>query len=114
MNKTAIKSILTVAALTLTAGISINASAESMGETLVQADGVRSESVSFSRAELSTDEGRASVERRIHKAAEGVCGPTDYREVGSLSRIAKSKACYDQAVAQAMSQVDAGQIAAID
>ncbi len=113
MNNTAIKSILSVAALTLTAGLSTNAAAESIDETLVHG-AQPSKTVTYDRAELATAEGRARVERRIEVAAESICGSTDYREVGNLSLVSKNKACFDQAVDSAMSKLGADQVAAID
>lgn len=114
MKAIAIKSILSAAALAVTAGISINASADQVNETLVEASAVPSKTVLFDPSELATVEGRAAVEHRIREAAEDVCGPMDYHRAGGLAGVADSKACYNQAVAQAMSQIDAGQVASID
>ena len=114
MKAIAIKSILSAAALAVTAGISINASADQVNETLVEASSVPTKVVSFSPSELATVEGRAAVEHRIREAAEDVCGPMDYHRAGGLSGVADSKACYNQAVDQAMSRIDAGQVASID
>lgn len=112
MKSIAIKSILSAAVLAVTAGISSGAAA--MDETLVEASQVPSKTVSFSPSELATVEGRAAVEHRVREAAEDVCGPMDYHRAGGLSGVADSKQCYKQAVAAAMSQIDAGQVASID
>ncbi|MEP4145822.1 MAG: UrcA family protein [Halioglobus sp.] len=114
MKKTAIKSILSVAALTLTAGISMSASAGSVSETIVHGHAVPAEAVTFKQSELATAEGREAVEQRVRKAAENVCGPSDYRIVGSLSRSAKNKECQSQAVAQAMTQITNDSVASIN
>lgn len=114
MNTIAIKSIFSAAALTLAAGISMNATAEQeVGETLVQGESVHSQAVSFSRAELATEEGRSAVEHRVREAAEDVCGPMDYHRAGGLAGVVESKECYNNAVAQAMSQIDATQVASV-
>lgn len=114
MKAIAIKSILSAAALAATAGISVNALAGQMGETLVEAKGVPTASVTFHRAELNTTEGRARVERKIRTAAESVCGSRDVRIAGSIGVAARNEACYEAAVEQGMSQLNAGQVAVID
>lgn len=108
------KKVLSVAVLSLITGLSINASADNVSETVVLGHALPHQSVSFYRSELATTEGRATVERRIERAAEQVCGSLDYREVGSLSRVARNKACYDGALAQAMSTVSVNSVARID
>ena len=114
MKNIAIKSILSVAAMTLTAGLSSQAAAGAMDETFVQGGAVPTKVVTYDRGELATAQGRARVERRIENAAESVCGPTDFREAGSLTVASKNRSCVDQAVESAMSKVGADQVATID
>ena len=108
------KKILSVAALSLITGFSMNASADNVSETVVLGHALPQQSVSFYRSELATAEGLANVERRIERAAEQVCGSLDFREVGSLSRVAQNRECYDGAIAQAMSTVADNNVARID
>ena len=112
MKNQAIKTILSVAAMT--AVVTNNAAAATVGETLVKGQALPEQRVSFHRSQLATKEGRAVIERRIERAAESVCGSQDFREVGSLSIVARNRECYDGAVAQAMSQVSAQSVASID
>ncbi|TDG15780.1 UrcA family protein [Seongchinamella unica] len=114
MNNNAMKTVLSVAALTLTAGLSSHAAAGTMNETFVHGSAVPSKTVTYDRGELATAQGRARVERRIENAAEAVCGPTDYREVGSLMRVSKNKSCVEQAIESAMSKLGADHVATID
>ena len=114
MKAIAFKSILSATALAVTAGISINAAAHQMDETLVEASGAPTKTVTFDQSELATLEGRAAIEARVRDAAKDVCGPMDYRRSGGLSELKDRKECYDRAVAQAMSQINADQVAAID
>ncbi|RLQ22073.1 UrcA family protein [Seongchinamella sediminis] len=114
MNNIANKSILSVAALTLAAGLSSQAVAGAIDETLVHGAAVATKTVTYDRAELATADGRARVERRIENAAAAVCGSTGFREAGSLAIASKNKACIAQATASAMSQVGADRVAAID
>ena len=111
MNKTAIKSILSVAALTLTAGYSIGSAAEVVSETVIHGSALQSQSVSYSKVELQTTDGRMAVERRIERAAEKICGPQGLYQAGGISRAAKNRECFDQAVDHAMSQIGADQLA---
>ncbi|AQA17331.1 hypothetical protein BST95_02900 [Halioglobus japonicus] len=114
MNRIVTKNILSAAAIAVTAGLSFNVAAENIDETLVEASQVPSKSVSFTRAELATEEGRLAVENRIREAAEDVCGPMDYHRAGGLAGVADSRECLDNAVDAAMSQIGADQVAAID
>ena len=114
MNKTTIKSILSVAALTFTASYSIGSAAETVSETVIHGSALQSQSVSYSKAELQTSDSRAVVERRIERAAEKVCGPQGFREAGGLSRAGKNRECFDHAVDDAMSQIGADQLATLD
>ncbi len=114
MKAIAFKSILSATALAVTAGISINAAAGQVDETLVEGAAVPSKAVTFSRAELATTEGRDAVERQIRNAAEAVCGSRDVRIAGSLSVLAENEECYERAVNDAMAQLSAGQVASID
>jgi len=113
MNSNTIKSTLSAAALILVAATSVHAATGQVDETFVQGNAVPTKTVAYSRAELETDDGRAAVEQRIRKAADAVCGPRGYRDAGSLSAAAYNKACYQQAIAQAMTQIDAASIASI-
>ena len=110
----AIKSILSAAALAVTAGVAVGAAAEQIDETLVEGARAPSATVTFSRAELATNEGRETVERKIRNAAAAVCGSRDLRIIGSLAAAARNEACYEDALAQGMSQLNAGQLASID
>lgn len=114
MKHIAKKSMLSVAALSLAAGLSTPAAAGALDETFVQGAAVATRTVSYDRAELASAEGRARLERRIENAAEAVCGSTDYREAGGLSIASKNKSCIAQAIDAAMSQVGADRVATID
>lgn len=114
MKAFAIKSILSAAALAVTAGLSTGAAASQLDETVVEGIAVPTASVSFSRAELATTEGRATVERKVRNAAEAVCGSRDLRIAGSLAAAARNETCYEEAVSQGMSQLNASQVASID
>ena len=114
MKSIAMKRILPAVVLTLTAGLSGHAAAGEVNETVVRGHSVPSVTVTYSRAELATADGRAYVERRIRKAAEKVCGSRDLRIAGSLYIVARSEACYDDALAKGMSQLHSEQVASLD
>ena len=113
MNRLVIKSTLSAAALAVSLGTIMTAKAEQLDETFVKAPGVRTEAVAYSRAELASEAGRESVERRIEMAAKRVCGVESYSLDRNLSRHGKARECYGQAVAQALSEVTGGQVASI-
>jgi UrcA family protein len=114
MKAFAMKSILSAAALAVSAGLSVSAAAEQIDETLVEGAMAPTATVTFNRAELATTEGRETVERKIRNAAEEVCGSRDLRIAGNLAAAARNDACYEDAVAQGMSQLNANQFASID
>lgn len=111
MKNTLLKSTLSAAAVALSLGLVTGAKADQLDETLVAAFSVPSETVTYSRAELTTEAGRETVERRIRRAAKAVCGLQGYRAAGGLSAYTEQKQCFNEAMAQAMSQVGADQVA---
>lgn len=114
MNNTAKKSILSVAALTLTASLSANVAAGTMDETFVHGSQLAARTVTYDPAELSSKAGRERLKHRIEAAAESICGPAQYRLAGSVSRMSKNRACIDQAVENALAKVGTGSVASID
>lgn len=114
MKNFTLKSILSAAALTLAAGVSLNAAAEGLEETFVGsgASGVQTISLQYLSSDLATDEGRDRLHSRIAKAAREVCGPVGARAAGGLRIASHNKQCAEDAVQAAMSQVDSGQFAA--
>lgn len=107
-----------IAALVLAIGTSLAASAMAgsyQETTLVQASGVetRTARVSLADLNLSSVEGQEALHGRVSQAAREVCGPTDFRLTGSIRVAADNRACRDSALADAMAQINAGQIASI-
>ncbi|WP_116367523.1 UrcA family protein [Parahaliea mediterranea] len=96
------------AAMTLLAG---QAQADNYSETLVQSKAARTQTVNFDDLDLSSSKGQQSLYYRISAAARNVCGSGDYRITGHLGSAADNEACYKRAVNDAMSQVNAGQVA---
>ena len=47
------------------------------------------------------------------RAARNVCGPTGLREAGGLQMASRNRACYDEAVSAAVSQVGSAQLASV-
>jgi|GEM_PF-2141187 UrcA family protein len=65
-------------------------------------------SVSYADLNLESAAGRDTLQKRIDRAAEKVCGPQSTRLAGSLSRAVKGQACYQQARLDAMTAVERG------
>ena len=84
-------------------------------DTLVLAQGMeaRSTSVSVADLNLASVEGQDALHSRLSQAAREVCGSTDHRITGSIRAAANNKACRDSAVADALVQINAGQVASI-
>ncbi len=83
--------------------------------TLVQAHGMEARTARVSVADLNTAtaEGQSALHGRLSQAAREVCGSTDYRIAGSVRVAANNRACYESALAEALSQVNAAQVADI-
>jgi len=71
--------------------------------------------VSYSLEEVSTEKGRAEVERQIRRAADRVCGPRTVRAAGSLTAVSNNRNCFKTAVAEAMRTLESrvGSVAAV-
>ncbi|GAB3274496.1 UrcA family protein [Parahaliea aestuarii] len=96
------------AALALLAG---QAQAENYSETLVKSPAVRTQAVSYDDLDISSSEGMQTLHYRISAAARDVCGSNDHRITGHLSAAVDNQACYERAVNEALSQINAGQVA---
>lgn len=102
---------LTFAALSLGA---LQAHADDYSETLVTSEGVRTQAVSVADLDLQSAGDRERLYHRLSNAAREVCGPADHRVTGHLGAAADNQACYRRALDEALSQVNAGQVASID
>ena len=88
-----IKQIMSVLVFTATLPMSVAADAQNEGKIArVDIEGI----------DISTPKGMEIVETKIRRAARSVCGPTDSRNAGSLANAIKNKACFEQAVADAL------------
>ncbi len=66
--------------------------------------------VSFTAEYLQTAEGRAAIEREVRTAAEQVCGTAKFSKDRSLRHLVKAKACYQEAVTEALSDLRSGEL----
>ena len=62
--------------------------------------------VSYSGYDLRTAAGKQLIERKIKQAAQEVCGASNYTESRSLKQLTRNKACYEDAVQNAMSGLE--------
>jgi UrcA family protein len=98
--------VVPVAFVALAAGATA-LQAQTMEESSVRASriGTTSVVVPLGDLDLGSAEDRQILEYRLRAAAKQVCGHEGIRRTGSLSRYAKTRACYDEALADAHSQV---------
>jgi UrcA family protein len=91
-------------------------SADTIDETRVEASHVAPPSITvrYGDLNLSSEEGRESLNARLSRAAKTVCDHHGYTRNRSLSYLAKTKTCYEDAMAAALNQVESVQLAAID
>ena len=97
----------------IAASVAMTAAADNYGETMVStsAEGLQTMTVSYADLDLSTAEAQETLYYRISRAARKVCGSSNLRRVGSVKRVAENKSCYENAMAQALSQTTAAQVA---
>lgn len=83
--------------ISIKAGLAAALVAGAMVSAPVSAAEGHSVMVRYSDLDLSTAEGQATLERRLHKAAERVCG-IDSRTFGAVLPSAESRGCYRETV----------------
>ncbi|MEO0435509.1 MAG: UrcA family protein [Pseudomonadota bacterium] len=102
-------------AITALAFASLNASAGNRTE--LTEDGIVELSaiaVDYSDLKLESPKGQEILFQRISRAAKQACGPQTYRAAGSVSIASRNKACYEDAMSRALSQVSASAVAQRD
>jgi len=110
-NKTMIKT-LSAFAFGIAASVAMTAAADNYGETTVStsAKGLQTMAVSYADLDLSTAEAQETLYYRISRAARKVCGSSDFHRIGSIKLAAENKSCYENAMAEALSQTNPSQI----
>ena len=98
--------VVPVAFVALAAGATA-LQAQPMEESSVRASRIETTSVvvPLGDLDLGTAEDRQTLDYRLRAAAKQVCGHEGYRLSGSLSHYAKTRTCYDDALADARGQV---------
>lgn len=89
-------------------GIVAGAVQATAADSQVQPQAVNTISVSYADLNLESAAGRDTLQKRIDRAAEKVCGPQSARLAGSLSRAVKAQECFQQARLDAMTAVELG------
>lgn len=109
-----IPGIMTIVTLSIAMSVTVPAAAESAPVAAIPeaGAGIRTVSIQYVPAELSTDSGRAELYARIKQAAREVCGPAGPRDAGGLAMASRNRRCAEQAVSDAMAQVDSVRLAA--
>ena len=108
MNKTVGIKLVQILMVSQAALYGASAIAEPLNETYV--DGMASKvptvRVQYAANDLASAAGREALILRIEKASRLVCGPMHVKLAGGLSRVAQNRACYEEALGHAMSQID--------
>ena len=104
------KTILTGIAALIVFGL--GASATAIAATSSQFDS-GAISVSFADLNIQNAAGAKVLYSRLQQASETVCNLKSYRELGSLSRLAKAQACYVEKLDQAVANIDSAALKAI-
>lgn len=91
-----------------------NAGSEADSNVGVTSTGLRTVTVSYSDLDMTDAKAQKILHRRLSRAAEQVCGSSYIREVGSLSRAAKNKECFEGAMSSALRHVSNAQVAVLD
>ena len=115
MKTFSIQKSLPVAMFVMAASVSPVVSSDDYGEMFISTTtpNTYTVNVSFDDLNLNSAAGQETLQRRLSKAARQVCGSADYRDAGSLRVAAQIKNCQKRAIADAMHQVQSGQLAAV-
>lgn len=112
--KTLNKTLVALATGTISALI-VSGSANATSETKVLAAQISSdeviEYVSYADLNLASDAGMATLLSRIERAADEVCGSTNYRLAGGLNQASQNAQCKEEAIAAALSQLPENTVA---
>jgi UrcA family protein len=108
-----IPGIMTIATLSIAISVALPAAAESAPKATIPeaGTGIRTVSIQYVPTELSTDRGREKLHARIKQAAREVCGPAGPRDAGGLAMASRNRRCAEQAVSDAMAQINSGRLA---
>jgi UrcA family protein len=113
--KKVINRTLASAVIGIAAGFALNASAETIEVTQVTTsqEGLQQATISYDDLDLSSARGQEAMYFRISAAADQVCGSRNPREAGGITQATENKVCYKRAMSEAMSQLNASQVAAV-
>ncbi len=116
LNNQAVTKTLTAVAFSVAASVSMSAAADNYSETTVStsAEGLQTMTISYADLDLSTAAAQETLYYRLSSAARKVCGSSDVRRTGSVRQAAENKSCYENTLAQALSQTTASQVATTD
>ena len=116
LNNQAMTKTVSAIAFSIAASVSMTAAAESYSETTVStsAQGLQTLTVSYADLDLSSADAKETLYYRLSGAARKVCGSSDFRRTGSVRQAAENKSCYENTLAEALSQTSAAQVATTD
>ena len=97
------KTMLTGAIALLIGALALPLSAGATTSEVFESNSV---SITFSDLNIQSHAGAKVLYARLKQATKAVCGDDSYREAGSLSRLAETKACYDNTLDEAVSAID--------
>lgn len=114
MNNSTRHGAIIAAAISLTIGLCARVGAEEAQDySIPAATSTQSISIRYTPADLGTEDSRAILQNRIRRAAERVCGPTNYRKAGSLAMASHNRKCVNDALEAAAIQLGESRVAAL-
>lgn len=111
-NRTGLALVPGAIAAMLLAG-SVNAAPDMNAETGTVSNTQADQYVSYADLKTSSDEGMEALMRRIERAAESVCGSSQYHRAGSARQARENAQCQQDAIAAALSQLPMDKVASI-
>jgi len=113
LNNQAMTKTVSAIVFSIAASVSMTAAAESYSETTVTSstEGLQTVTVSYADLDLSAADAQETLYYRLSSAARKVCGSSDIRRTGSIKQAAENKSCYENTLADALSQTSATQVA---
>lgn len=110
--KTIRNTVIATAIVGIFAGAAMHASAQSTTEVFGASMATKVEkTVNIADLNLNSAAGQEVLHRRLSRAAEQICGPTDYRRAGGLAESNRNRECAKQTLSRSLSKVYAAAVA---
>jgi UrcA family protein len=99
--------VIATAMLGICAGAAMQASASETTEVFGAPMATKvATTVTIADLNLNSAKGQEALHRRLSRAAEQLCGPTDYRRAGGLAQVKRNRECAVRSLSRSLSKIN--------